>query len=140
MLRPGGALVLTVPARHVFSWLDPDNVKFRFPRIHAAVYSLRFGADVYRQRFVDTEDGLLGDLSVGRTEHTNYRPEWLADRLRAHRFEITRESGANLFWRWFHGPSLLLGGRARAGLERAIWLDAKMFANANLFLTARRAE
>ena len=140
VLRPGGVLVLTVPARHLFSWLDPDNVKFRFPRIHRTVYSLRFGADVYRERFVDTGNGLFGDLSLGRSEHTNYLPEWLADRLRGHGFEITRESGANLFWRWFHGPSLLMGGRARAGLERAIWLDGKMFKSANLFLTARRTE
>ncbi|WP_457207507.1 methyltransferase domain-containing protein, partial [Nocardioides sp. P5_C9_2] len=29
VLRPGGLLVLTVPARHVFSFLDPDNAKFR---------------------------------------------------------------------------------------------------------------
>lgn len=140
VLRPGGVLVLTVPARHLFSWLDPDNVKFRFPRVHAAVYSLRFGADVYRERFVETGDGLFGDLSLGRREHTNYLPGWLTGRLRSHGFEITRESGANLFWRWFHGPSLLLAGRARAGLERAIWLDGKMFTSANLFLTARRAE
>ena len=140
VLRPGGVLVLTVPARHLFSWLDPDNIKFRFPRLHRMVYSRRFGADVYRERFIEIEDGLFGDLSLGRNEHINYLPEWLADRLRAHQFEITRESGANLFWRWFHGPSLLMSGRARAVLERAIWLDGMMFKSANLFVTARRHE
>lgn len=138
VLRPGGVLVLTVPARHAFSWLDPDDVKFRFPRIHRAVYSRRFGPEVYRERFVDTGDGLFGDVSLGKGEHTNYRPEWLADRLREHEFEIVRESGANLFWRWFHGPSLLAGGRLRACLERAIRLDGTLFGSANLFLTARR--
>jgi SAM-dependent methyltransferase len=138
VLRPGGVLVLTVPARHPFSWLDPDNVKFRFPRVHRAVYSCRFGMDVYRERFVDTGNGLFGDLSLGRTEHTNYRPEWLMERLDRHGFTITRRSGANLFWRVFHGPSLLAGGRVRAALERAIWLDGQLFRSANLFLTARR--
>jgi SAM-dependent methyltransferase len=138
VLRPRGLLVLTVPARHAFSWLDPDNVKFRLPRLHRAVYSRRFGADVYRERFVDTRDGLFGDVSVGKAEHTNYRRGWLVDRLRAHDFEITREGGANLFWRWLHGPSLLAGARLRARLDRAIWLDGKLFAGANLFLTARR--
>jgi len=138
VLSPRGRLVLTVPARHAFSWLDPDNVKFHFPRLHRAVYSRRFGADVYRERFVDTRDGLFGDVSLGKGEHTNYRRGWLVERLAAHAFEITRESGANLFWRWFHGPSLLAGARLRARLDRAIWLDGKLFAGANLFITARR--
>jgi SAM-dependent methyltransferase/UDP-N-acetylglucosamine transferase subunit ALG13 len=140
VLRPRGLLVLTVPARHVFSWLDPDNVKFRFPRVHRAVYSRRFGADVYRERFADTGNGLFGDISLGNGEHTNYRRDWLVGRLRVHAFEITRESGANLFWQWFHGPSLLAGPRLRARLEQAIWLDGKLFRSANLFLTARRGQ
>jgi SAM-dependent methyltransferase len=138
VLRPDGVLVLTVPARHVFSWLDPDNVKFRFPRLHAAVYSRRFGADVYRARFVDEANGLFGDMSIGKGEHTNYRPDVLLDRLAANGFATVRRDGANLFWRWFHGPSLLAGRRVRALLERAIWLDARVFSSANLFLTARR--
>jgi SAM-dependent methyltransferase/UDP-N-acetylglucosamine transferase subunit ALG13 len=82
--------------------------------------------------------GLLGDMSPGKRERPDYRPDRLADRIRAHGFEITRESGANLFWRPFHGPSLLAGDRLRAPLERAIWLDGKLFSSANLFLTARR--
>ena len=139
VLRPGGVLVVTVPARHAFSWLDPDNVKFRFPRVHEVVYSRRFGRDVYRERFVDTADGLFGDIAVGRTEHTNYRPAWLLDRLDRHGFAVTRRSGANLFWRLFHGPALLARGRVRAGLERAIWLDGALFSSANLFLTATRS-
>lgn len=138
VLRPGGLLVVTVPARHAFSWLDPDNVKFRFPRVHRAVYSCRFGPDVYRERFVDTTNGLFGDISLSRSEHTNYCPEWLVQRLDRHGFTITRRSGANLFWRILHGPSLLAGGRVRAGLERAIQIDGELFGNANLFLTARR--
>ena len=81
---------------------------------------------------------MFGDSSLGKDEHTNYRRDWLADRLQAHDFEITRESGANLFWRWFHGPSLLAGPRLRGRLEQAIWLDGKLFRTANLFLTARR--
>jgi SAM-dependent methyltransferase/UDP-N-acetylglucosamine transferase subunit ALG13 len=138
VLRPQGMLVLTVPARHIFSWLDPDNVKFRFPRVHRAVYSQRFGVDVYRERFEDTGNGLFGDSSLGKGQHTNYRRDWLVDRLRMHAFEIVRESGANLFWRWFHGPSLLAGPRLRARLEQAICVDGKLFHRANLFLTARR--
>ena len=74
----------------------------------------------------------------GRREHSNSRAEWLADRLRTHAFEITRESGANLFWRSCRAPSRFAGGGVRTSMERAIWLDGKLFRSANLFLTARR--
>jgi SAM-dependent methyltransferase len=138
VLQPGGLLVLTVPARHLFSWLDPDNFKYRLPRFHRIVYSMRFGRDVYWERFIDHSNGLRGDMSIGKAEHTNYRRDWLRERLRAHGFAITRESGANLFWRWFQIPALLVGSRLRRPLERAIWLDGKLFRSANLFLSARR--
>ena len=138
VLQLDGLLVLTVPARHPFSWLDPDNAKFRLPRLHRAVYSLRFGRDVYRERFIDTTDRLFGDMSIGKGEHTNYSRDWLVERLQAHGLTIARESGANLFWRWFQAPALLAGPRLRRLLERAIWLDGELFGRANLFLTARR--
>jgi SAM-dependent methyltransferase len=138
VLRPDGVLVITVPARHALSWLDPDNVKFRLPRLHAVVYRLRFGVDEYRARFVDEGNGLFGDMSIGKDEHTNYVPDVLSAHLAANGFAIVRQDGANLFWRLFHGPSLLAGRRLRALLERATWLDAQLFSSANLFITARR--
>jgi len=139
VLGPGGLLVVTVPRRHVFSALDPDNAKFRAPRLHRLVYSARFGSAVYRRRFGDRSNGLFGDVSVGKREHTNYRAEWLIELLSSHGFELERVTGANLFWRWFQIPALLLGGAAARVLERLIYLDGEAFRSANLFLTARRA-
>jgi SAM-dependent methyltransferase/UDP-N-acetylglucosamine transferase subunit ALG13 len=138
VLDPGGLLVLTVPRRHLFSWLDPDNAKFRFPRFHRAAYSLRFGRDVYRERFADITNDLCGDMSVGKQEHTNYRRDWLVERLQTHGFEITCERGANLFWLWFQVPALFAGPRLRLALERLVWFDGQFFESANLFLSARR--
>ena len=39
VLEPGGTLVVTVPRQHWLSFLDPDNVKYRAPRFHKAIYS-----------------------------------------------------------------------------------------------------
>lgn len=139
VLAPGGRLVVTVPARHTFSVLDPDNAKFRMPRVHRAIYSRRFGAEVYHERFVDTSDGLIGDIAACRAEHTNYRRDDLLATLRRNDFAVQRETGANLFWRLLHGPALLAGPRLQRSLERAIRLDGQLFRSANLFLTARRS-
>jgi SAM-dependent methyltransferase len=138
VLARGGLLVLTAPRRHVFSFLDPDNAKFRFPRLHRAVYAARFGGDVYRERFADLSNGLRGDMSVGKDCHTNYRTSDLLLLLRQHGFEPVRVEGANLFWRWFQVPGLLAGGRLRKLFEYAAYLDAKLFRCANVFITARK--
>lgn len=138
VLADDGLLVLTVPRRHIFSFLDPDNAKFRFPRLHRFVYAKRFGDQVYRERFEDLSNGLRGDMSVGKEEHTNYRPDALLDLLRQHGFAPTVVTGANLFWRWLQIPALLTGGGLRRLLERGIYLDGVLFTSANLFIAARR--
>jgi ubiquinone/menaquinone biosynthesis C-methylase UbiE len=138
VLVPGGLLVLSVPARHIFSFLDPDNAKFLFPRFHRLVYTARFGAPVYYERFVDLSNGLRGDMSLEKAEHTNYRPQELLELLFSAGFRCMDRDGANLFWRWFHVPSLLAGPRLKRILEQAILWDAKSFRAANLFLTMER--
>jgi len=138
VLVPGGLLVLTVPAQHIFSFLDPDNAKFRFPRLHRLVYTARFGAAQYRERFLDLSNGLRGDMSLERLEHTNYCPHELLQLLSSAGFRCLDRAGANLFWRWFDVPALLAGTRLRRLLDRAILWDAKCFRKANLFLTLER--
>ncbi|WP_422750991.1 class I SAM-dependent methyltransferase [Micromonospora sp. WMMD1219] len=138
VLAPGGLLVLTVPRRHVFTFLDPDNAKFDFPRLHRRIYSWRFGSQVWHSRFADLSDNLRGDMSVGRDRHTNYRTEDLLRLLRTAGFTPATVTGANLFWRWLQIPALLTGGPVRRLLERGIHLDGRLFRSANLFVTARR--
>lgn len=138
VLAPGGVLVLSVPARHWFSFLDPDNFKFRMPRFHRLVYTLRFGKALYYSRFVDLSDGLLGDMSVGRSEHTNYLLEDVLELATPMGFRCVDSDGANLFWRWFQVPALLSGPRLRRLLNRLILWDGRLFHSANLFLTLER--
>jgi SAM-dependent methyltransferase len=138
VLRPGGLLVLTVPARHVFSALDPDNAKFRLPRLHRAVYQRRFGRAEYDRRFVDASDGLRGDMAWDRWGHTNYRPGELLSALTEAGFIPTSRDGAGLYWRLLQIPALLLPGRAARLLDAPQRIDAALFHRANLFLTATR--
>jgi ubiquinone/menaquinone biosynthesis C-methylase UbiE/UDP-N-acetylglucosamine transferase subunit ALG13 len=140
VLRPGGTVVLTVPAQHAFSWLDPDNVKLRFPRLHRRLYSLRFGVARYEERFGDRSDGLFGDMSRGVRRHTNYVRERLAQHVEEAGLESVDWAGANLFWRLLPVPELVPDGPARRLVERAVLLDGRLFSRANLFLTARRPE
>jgi ubiquinone/menaquinone biosynthesis C-methylase UbiE/UDP-N-acetylglucosamine transferase subunit ALG13 len=138
VLEPGGLLVVSVPARHAFSFLDPDNAKFRFPRLHRWFYISRFDRERYERRFVDLSDGLRGDLSVERDLHQNYSASTLIDLLHRNGFAIERRDGANLFWRWMQLLGFLAGPRSREVLDKAMYLDGAWFHSANMFLVARR--
>lgn len=139
VLRPGGLLVLTVPARHVFSFLDPDNAKFRFPRVHRAAYSARFGAATYSARFEDDSNGLRGDMAWERAWHTNYETADLLALVEGATLVPRLKDGANLFWRVWQVPALLAPHRARWLFDAPLRADGRLFRRANLFLTAVRA-
>ncbi len=138
VLRPGGLLVLTVPARHALSFLDPDDAKLRLPRVHAAIYRARFGAAAHHSRFVDRSDGLRGDMAWERAEHTNYPAEHLLALLRDAGLVPTSRDGANLLWRVVQVPRLLGPSALLRPLDAAIRWDASAFHRANLFVTAVR--
>jgi SAM-dependent methyltransferase/UDP-N-acetylglucosamine transferase subunit ALG13 len=138
VLRPGGRLVLTVPARHAFSLLDPDDAKLRLPRLHAAVYRARFGAARHHERFVDDSNGLRGDLAWNRTRHTNYDPAALLELMAGCGLEPVIRDGANLFWRLLQVPELLAPAPAARLLRPLSAWDARHFHRANLFVVARR--
>ena len=135
VLRPGGLLVLTVPARYVFSFLDPDNAKFRFPRLHRAVYSARFGSPTYaafrrRLRRPARRHG------VGPCLAHELRAD---DRCRAPPGSLARSpalDGANLFWRFLQVPALLAPRRAQRLFDAPLRADGRLFRRANLFMTA----
>ena len=138
VIAPGGLLVLTVPARHVFTILDPDNVKFRAPKLHAAVHRARFGSTRYADRFLDSTDGLRGDLAWTRTEHTNYRAGELLATLHAAGFVPQARDGANLFWRFAQVPQLVLPAGMARYLDAPLRWDGAVFHRANLFLAMVR--
>jgi SAM-dependent methyltransferase len=138
VLKPKGILILSVPQQHLFSFLDPDNAKFKYPPIHRLVYSVRFGKKVYYERFVDLSNGLMGDMSVGRKEHTNYRLSNLLELINTAGFRCIHADGANLFWRLFHIPALLSPNKIKPFFEYLILRDGLQFKKANLFLTLER--
>jgi SAM-dependent methyltransferase/UDP-N-acetylglucosamine transferase subunit ALG13 len=140
VLRPGGMVALTVPARHVFSGLDPDNAKYRFPRLHRAVYSARFGKATYRDRFLDDSDGLRGDIAWSRDQHTNYSTAQLLALVEGAGLVPQLKDGANLFWRFWQVPALLAPRRARRLFDAPLRADGRLFRSANLFLTAVRSD
>jgi SAM-dependent methyltransferase len=55
VLKPGGTLVLQVPHAGAFDWLDPNNFRFRFPRLYGRLVGKGMRDDGVR----DSEDGVI---------------------------------------------------------------------------------
>ena len=138
VLEPSGTLVVTVPRHHWLSILDPDNVKYRAPRVHKAIYSARFGLERYEERFANDANEMHGDLAVERGWHTNYRAEDLFETLDRNGFQVLEHDAANLFWRFFDIPRLFLPDGLKWITHAALRLDGRLFHQANLFVRAER--
>jgi hypothetical protein len=61
-MKPSGRLVVTVPRRHIFTFLDHGNLKYVFPAFIDICTAPAFsGEDNYL--FVDNRYGLFGDVA-----------------------------------------------------------------------------
>lgn len=102
ILKPGGTLIVSVPGKHFFSFLDFGNWKFIFPRLHKIYISLRFGVDFYNERYVICKNGLFGDIEVEKKWHEHFELKRLNDLLTNFGF-ITKESdGFGFYFRLIH--------------------------------------
>jgi SAM-dependent methyltransferase len=149
VLAPGGRLLLSVPAKHVFSILDPDNLKLHWPAAHRLVWQLRRGRRAHEQTAAAEQavPGMVGDLAIERDEHTNFEPAVIAAVIESVGLHVDAEYGSGLFFRWVQIPALVLPGAAGRFAERLMIADAHRFTGgpgtglrrrANLFVTAMK--
>lgn len=136
-LKEGGELIVTVPKKNVFSFLDTGNVKFRFPRLHRWFYEKLYSKDEYQKRYVECRDGLFGDIEIKKMWHQHFSEVELTSMLVESGFEIKLLDGAGFFLRMLAIASFLLprSGKMLAGL---ISFDTRTFKSSNLFCVATK--
>jgi len=141
VLQDDGTLIVTVPGRHLFSFLDMGNLKFLFPRVHRWYYCRTHSPLGYEKRYGANPDGLIGDVSALKRWHEHFSPVRLAERLGASGFDAVAFDGTGLFTRVLKMADLLAGrfGLLRAGIEKSMAWDARHFEAANVFCVARKS-
>ena len=140
LLKDDGVLIVTMPGKHVFSFLDMGNFKFIFPGIHRWHYCRTHSLQEYEQRYVSNPDGLVGDVSARKRWHEHFSRRKLAGLLGRSGFAVESFDGAGFFMR----PLSLLARLAGTGGRLGRFLldlrskDIRRFASANLFCLARK--
>lgn len=142
VLADDGVLIVTVPGRHTFSFLDMGNWKFRFPRLHRWYFCRTHSQADYERRYIRNPDGLIGDISATKRWHEHFSATHLARLLRYSGFDAAEFDGSGLFQRVLKVAALLAGdtGPFHAAINRCIKWDARRFASTNLFCLARKSE
>lgn len=140
VLRHDGSLIITVPGRHAFSFLDMGNLKFRVPRLHRWHYCRARPRDEYERRYVSNPDGLVGDVSARKRWHEHFSRRGLERLLTDHGFAAMQFDGAGLFMRILKIARLALGrcGPLRRAIDKMMAWDARRFESANLFCVAHK--
>lgn len=72
ILKPNGKLIISVPGKHLFSFLDRGNIQFTFPRIFRWYYLRTHSLEEYHYNYVDNPDGLIGCVSAKKMWHEHF--------------------------------------------------------------------
>ncbi len=137
VVKPGGRLVVTVPGKHLFSFLDIGNFKYRFPRVHKLYYTRKHSAEAYHRRYVECENGLFGDIEVAKGWHQHFAPAELAALLESCGFTDVEFDGCGYAERPLSLMLKLAPRAARHPIHRAIRADSERFHRTHLFSASR---
>ncbi len=142
VLKSGGKLIVTVPGRHIFSFLDRGNIQLQFPRLFRWWYLRSHSLDEYKAHYLANSDGMVGCMSEDKNEHEHFKPRYLCELLTDAGFAVELVDGAGLFHNVFETIDFLLRRpKFLQGIYNSLTrLDARCFEKTNLFCVAHKPE
>jgi len=135
----GGLLVVSVPGKHLFSFLDMGNWKFIFPRAHKFIYSLIYGNKAYEIRYEKNPFGLHGDIEKEKGWHQHFSKSELETILTNNGFEVIEIDGCGFFQRVFANIMFFFPGRLKIIIKPFIFIDAYLFSSTEIWAICKRA-
>jgi ubiquinone/menaquinone biosynthesis C-methylase UbiE len=138
VLKPEARIIVTVPGKHLFSFLDMGNLKFRFPGLHRWYFCRSHSQQQYEYRYVSNPDGLIGDISVKKRLHEHFSKAKLGKLLNNAGFEVVEFDGCGFFYRFIHNTDYFLEHikSLHRLLKKIETIDAKLFESTHLFCMA----
>lgn len=137
VLKHKGILIITVPKKHIFSFLDAGNYKFIFPTLHRILYQVFYSKAEYNRRYIQCEYGLFGDIEVEKMWHQHFSEDELNALLMKSGFDVIEVDGSGLFFR-FIIPFYIMIPFLRKITSKLCGLDAVKFHSSSLFCVATK--
>jgi SAM-dependent methyltransferase len=139
VLKPKGKLIVTVPRRNFFSFLDTGNIKFVFPRIHRFLYEFSHSKEEYRTRYIECRNGLFGDIEKEKMWHQHFSEKELESLLDKCGFRVNEFDGSGLFTRPLYICRAVFPF-LEAIMDWFIKIDFRVFHQSNLFSVSEKVD
>jgi SAM-dependent methyltransferase len=137
ILKNDGKIIIAVPGKHIFSFLDFGNWKFMFPKFHKLYVELIHGKKLYKERFVDCKNGLIGDIEIEKKWHEHFTNSSLNSLLKKSNFIIDENDGFGLFFRIIHNVKYIIP-IGKSYFDKLTIIDAKLFSKAEILCMAHK--
>jgi len=138
VLKPEGNILILVPGKNLFSFLDLGNFKFLFPSIHKVFIERKYSKEFYRKKFVECPDGLFGDIETEKMWHQHFSIKELKELLEREGFTIIHEDGLGFMRRLFIILQYFLPNFLHDSFGKLLSWDAINFESAEIFVLARK--
>lgn len=137
VLKTDGRLLVSVPGQHLFSFLDLGNLKFRYPKLHRRYYTYRHTEDDYIRRYIEGENGLIGDIELEKSWHEHFTKSRLSTLLSEACFIVVDDDGFGYFYRAIHN-AYYLSPIFKKSLLKLMLRDMRSFEKAEIFLECQK--
>ncbi len=139
VLKPDGRIIIAVPGKHLFSFLDFGNWKFIFPVFHKWYIVKKYGYEYYDYHYVKCANGLIGDVEKEKAWHEHFTHKSLNKLLLDNRIKVTHKDGFGFFYRIFHNIKWLLPS-TKIIFNLLIKIDSKIFSSAEIFIKGKKID
>ena len=133
-----GKLIITVPKKHIFSFTDIGNLKFRLPFLHKLIYTFIHGKKAYNFKYKNNPYGLIGDIESEAGWHYHFKDKEIITLAESVGFKLIKKGSIALFF----FPLSILGYISnkiipvlpiKKFIEGLMILDAFIFSQARAF-------
>jgi SAM-dependent methyltransferase len=138
VMKPDGYILIAVPGKHFFSFLDMGNWKFIFPKLHEWYVRLTKGTAYFKDHYSENPDGLYGDVEKEKFWHQHFSKNELRLLVENCGFQTDDIDGFGYFNRVitnlaYFSPKFMIGL-----FNRLIEIDARFFQSTEIWILAKK--
>jgi SAM-dependent methyltransferase len=138
VLAPGGMILIAVPGKHFFSWLDMGNWKFTFPKLHEWYIVRKKGRDYFKNHFSENPNGLYGDVEKEKFWHEHFSKNSLQELTEQCGFLVEDVDGFGFFNRVLANVAYFAPKFMTKYFTRLIDIDARYFSATEIWVLAKK--